>query len=195
MQMNQIMVHLANFMRLSLRVVLLILIVVTGCDNPTKNSVQERNVTKQSMNPRTALIAKVRQQGDPNDTNSLPILVPLEDFFEGNDDLGSIGPNLNPPPGPKKFYKVLKSIKERSEVQDVLVRIRMIESDEMWPYSDTVYIITSAAESEVKSWLSYLQPDEVFSSDDKQHTPDWPRDKPFVQNLKPGMHIIYAWWD
>lgn len=56
---------------------------------------------------REDLMEKIRQKGDPNDPNAVPILVTLEDFFEGNDDPGSIGCNLTPMLGPQAFYSIL----------------------------------------------------------------------------------------
>jgi hypothetical protein len=45
------------------------------------------------MNARKNLTAKLRAQGLPSPDRPLPI-VPLEDFFAGNNDYGSIGCNL-----------------------------------------------------------------------------------------------------
>ena len=141
------------------------------------------------------LIAEVKQQGNPNDTSAPPILVSLEDFFEGNDDFGSIGCNLSEQPSPVEFYSVLKAVRSRKDVQNVLVRIRMIEFEAMWPFSDTIYILTSALISEVSSWFASLKPDEVYDNARHGIIPDWPVNLPFVCELHPGMRLVYAWWD
>ena len=46
------------------------------------------------METRTKLIMKIKQQGDPNDPKEPDPIVSLEDFFEGNRDIGSIGCNI-----------------------------------------------------------------------------------------------------
>jgi hypothetical protein len=117
-----------------------------------------------------------------------PILS-LEDFFEGNNDLGSIGCNLTPHPGIKIFYSVLKQIRERSNVQTVLIEISQGEyqySD--WVFSESLYVITSASKQEVEDWLKPLQPDEVGEG--------WSAGKPSAApEVKEGMKIYWAWWD
>jgi len=144
------------------------------------------------MDKRDELIGKIRAQGF-----SLPIrqntpfpLVSLEDFFQGNNDEGSIGCNLLEHPGLDLFYKLLKGIRNRNDVQDVVVAIIEVEEDfpDMWPFSDHVYIITSASQPEVEEWLRDLQPNEVNEG--------WVHEKPpYAPEILPGYHIYHAWWD
>ena len=89
---------------------------------------------------RDSLIEKVRAQCHPDQFSRdepLPV-VGLEDFFDGNDDDGSIGCNLleNEHPGPEGFYTVLKAIRSRPEVQDILVEVYEVE-DGQWPFSES----------------------------------------------------------
>jgi len=139
------------------------------------------------MDARERLIEKIRRQGDPDDRNTPNPVVSLEDFFEGNDDVGSIGCNLNDHPGIDFFYQTLKAVRARESVQDVLIRINTVE--DMWPFSDVVYIITSSSVAQVQDWLASLHPDEVgegrFLEARLANDPV----------LLPGMNIIYAWWD
>ncbi len=111
---------------------------------------------------RKALIAKVRAWGFGRCGPPNPV-VSLEDYFNGNDDEGSIGCNLAPHPGIQKFFETLMAIRVRPEVQDDLVEIREVEEDhpEMWPFADVVWILSSANVEEVSRWISVLQPDEV----------------------------------
>jgi hypothetical protein len=114
----------------------------------------------------------------------------LEDFFEGNRDEGSIGCNLSEHPGIERFYEVLKEIRARDDVQDVLIEISQVEEefDDMWPFSETVYIMTSADASEVKEWMEPLGPSEIFEG--------WGYGKPSAApELKWGMVVRGAWWD
>lgn len=117
------------------------------------------------------------------------IVVPLEPFFEGNDDLSSIGCNLGEEqPAIKEFYKTLMDVRRRSNVHDVLVRIYDYEDPESWPFSDTVYIITSATEEDVASWVTSLLPDEVSEG--------WLNDEPALAPAVPeGMSVFSVWWD
>ena len=47
----------------------------------------------------------------------------LEVFFAGNDDVASIGANLDPHSGVQTFYRVLWDIRERHEVSDVVLQV------------------------------------------------------------------------
>jgi hypothetical protein len=140
------------------------------------------------VDARTNLIAKLRVQGLPSPDRPLPI-VPLEDFFAGNDDYGSIGCNLANHPGPQAFFKALKEIRDRPAVQ-VLVEINEVveEGPQTWPFSDRVYILTSDSPEHVKEWVAKLQPDEV--------APGWanglPANAPVLQK---GMEVYAIWLD
>src|SRR4051794_17143456 len=110
---------------------------------------------------RGLLIEAIKQQGWPNPSHQLPI-VSLEEFFTGNDDEGSLGCNLIDHPGMRFFYDTLRTIREKPMVQEVLIEIAEVEeSDEsMWPFSECVYILTSASQADVEAWMEPLQPDE-----------------------------------
>jgi hypothetical protein len=137
------------------------------------------------------LIKKINQQGFPWSSKDRPYpIVTLEDFFIGNDDLGSIGCNLIDHPGLSAFSETLLNIREKPNVQDVLVEIKDIEeeSEGIWPFSDTIYIITGATREEVAGWVSILDPDEVqegFGYGTPSLAPD----------IQPGMRIYSVWWD
>ena len=136
------------------------------------------------LQKRAALIERILTLQTSPDT--MPV-VSLKAFFDGNDDLGSIGCNLPEHPGVQRFYSVLSAIKARSDVQDVLVEIHEIVDDETsWPFADTVYILTAAGTSAVHEWVADLQPDEV--ADGFRHPPGAP-------SLLPGMRPVHVWWD
>jgi hypothetical protein len=48
------------------------------------------------------------------------------------------------------FYEVLRGIRTKPDVQNVLVRVCEYGDPNSWPYTDTVYILTSAQLSEVQ---------------------------------------------
>ena len=139
---------------------------------------------------RRALIEKIRQQGEPDPMQQRRgPLVSLEDFFTGNNDLGSIGCNLFVHPGIATFYKVLKEVRDSPEVQDMLIEITDLEDTEgIWPFSDSVYILTRAPARKVARWLKRLRPDEVGPTPS-----DWlPKGLP---DLLPDHAVLLAWWD
>lgn len=147
-----------------------------------------------SNDSRERLIRKIAMLGLPpqtmEDSRRCP-LVSLEDFFEGNNDPGSIGCNLRTSdnPGITGFFHALMGIRNRPNVQDVLVEISEMPEDETtWPFSDRIYIITSAEEDEVKSWMDALHPDEVGEGFISGIPPGAPP-------LRQGMRVYGVWWD
>ena len=133
------------------------------------------------------MISKVQEQRLP-DSKALPV-VSLDEFFSGNSDYGSIGCNLPEHPGLSRFFAVLTETRERPSVQDVLVEVNEIVSDpQSWPFSDRVYVLSSATLDEVRSWLVSLQPDDV--------TEGWANGVPLAApSLSTGMKVYAAWWD
>jgi hypothetical protein len=137
---------------------------------------------------RKLLIEKVRAIGMPDDIKQTPV-VTLEDFFEGNDDLGSIGCNLLDHPGVDAFYETFLKIRARDDVFDVLIGIYEIDEDdeEMWPFSELAYIITSANENDVTSWVYSLEVDDVRKIETSKIIP--------VPEIGMGHNLIQLWWD
>ena len=137
---------------------------------------------------RRELIKKIKEQGSLDGTMPAPV-VSLEDFFIGNDDAGSIGCNTGH--GGPPFFAPLKAIRDRPEVQDVLVEIHEVEEahEEMWPFSERIYILTSAERDEVAQWLALLEPDTV---EEEGYVFGVPRQAPRLQD---GMRSHAAWWD
>jgi hypothetical protein len=117
------------------------------------------------------------------------IVVSLEDFFTGNVDRGSIGCNLGKSQPPiQTFFQVLRDIRSRPGVQDVLVRVCEFDDPTSWPYSDTVYVLASAPLEEVQQWVAPLTPDEVYA--------EWMYGPPpKAPPLKPGVTPYSIWWD
>lgn len=134
------------------------------------------------------LMTKILQQGDPKDLNTPNPVVSLEDFFEGNDDEGSIGCNLADHPGIDRFYDILMSIRNKKSVQNVLVRINEVLENER-PFADVIYIITSSPIEEVQSWAEPLKPDEVNEG------LYWDEKLAADMEIQPGMRIVHLWWD
>jgi hypothetical protein len=138
--------------------------------------------------PPPELVAKIRSLRDFNDYAAPDPIVSLEEFFTGNEDLGSIGCNLTEHPGMAAFYDGLKSIRGRPEVQGVFVAIHEADGDSIWPFSECVYILTSAPIADVSQWVEKLQPSEVSEGWLYNAPPNAPK-------LKEGMRAVSCWWD
>jgi hypothetical protein len=66
-------------------------------------------------------------------------LVTIDQFFDGNDDLGSIGCNLAPHPGLHVFRETLKMLEARRDVSGVWIEIYDTDEGD-WPSSETVLV-------------------------------------------------------
>ena len=141
------------------------------------------------LGTRGRLIERITALGLPSPDRPLP-LVTLEEFFEGNDDYGSIGCNLTPMLGPGFFLETLKRIRSLPNVQDVLVEVAEVEPDgaSAWPFSDRVYIFTDAPPDEVAQWAAPIKPDAIqegFSNGKHKCAPA----------LMTGFKCYSLWWD
>ncbi|MCE7007599.1 hypothetical protein LWC34_32965 [Kibdelosporangium philippinense] len=110
-------------------------------------------------------------------------VVPLELFFDGNDDPASIGCNLSPHPGVSRFASVLGSIRSQSSVHDVLVGIEEVMGPDEWPFSWHVYVVTTASAAEVAAWAAELRPE----------TPSTGWDAAI--EVPSDHHVVTLWWD
>jgi hypothetical protein len=110
---------------------------------------------------RQDLIDRIDQLGGED---AAPV-IPLDLFFEGNDDEASFAPNLEPHPGIGTIYAVLGSIKEREEVANVIVQIDEVLPEPEWPYASAVYVLTSAPAARVHEWAAAIEPDELPGDD------------------------------
>ena len=111
---------------------------------------------------RTRLLERLRALGFTDEGNKR-VCVSLREFFDGNDDEGSIGCNLLEHPGVDAFANCLRAIEARDEVQTVgmLMIESMAEDDDAWPFSDTVLVLTSAEPADVEGWVASLEPDDT----------------------------------
>jgi len=133
---------------------------------------------------------RVNAEGDINNPDTPRPLVTLEEFFDGNNDYGSIGYNFYPDqPSPSEFYETFKSIASKPEVYDVRVQVNDQIEPEDWPSTDTIWIITSVGSDEVDTWLG-----ERFHGDD--YILGFPDSYPIEDyEIPEGMQAIGVWWD
>jgi hypothetical protein len=140
------------------------------------------------MTPLERITARVNRNGDVNDPTTPHPLLTLAEFFDGNQVAGSIGCNLTPTPTPAEFYELFKGIAARPDVADIRVQVSMFDDPE-WPFSDTVWIITSAEPEQVVTWFTEeMRPDECSSGwSESAMTEFCP--------IPTGMQPIACWWD
>ncbi len=151
------------------------------------------------MGKREELIAKIMAQYDADERPEVFPVVGVDEFFDGNEGQYSIAPNLvgSGHPGLLEFRRILAEIRSKSNVQDVLIAIHESphaddpDDADIWPDSDTVYVLTSASPEELSSWAADLRFNEVGEG--------WSCRtgiKPFAApELKPGMRVLTLWWD
>lgn len=139
------------------------------------------------MTPIERITARVNRGGDVNDAATPRPLLSLEEFFEGNHSPGSICVNCTPTPDAATVFRVLKQIRDRKDVADVLVQVTIFDDPE-WPYSDTVWVLTTADPDEVKSWFDeYMAPDECYEG--------WDDTEREETEVPAAFHPVCCWWD
>lgn len=137
------------------------------------------------MDAREKLLKRI---GDINDFSKPRPLVDFELFFEGNNDFGSIGYNLDGSVGPKDFYKLLKEINKREDVLKILIEVKDLEDPEGWPSTDTIWFITQVREKDVMKWFpNRLKPDEIIIGFPEGETEEY--------IIPSGYQAIAAWYD
>jgi hypothetical protein len=140
------------------------------------------------MTPLDRITERVCRLGHPEDPDTPRPLVSVAEFFEGNNEVGSIGCNLLSQPTPADFHRLFLEILSRQQVADIRVQITMFDVPE-WPFSDTVYVITKASPEEVRSWFpESLSPDETWLgfAVGQEYEP---------YEVPEGFHVVAAWWD
>jgi hypothetical protein len=117
-----------------------------------------------------------------------PWVVPIEVFFDGNDDEASIGCNLNPHPGIDAFRSVLFGILGRSDVEAAYARISELDpGDEYWPFADWVFVVGTIPRDDLGNALAPLQPDDVG--------PPGYLGVPEAITRQHDAPVLIAWWD
>ena len=114
-------------------------------------------------------------------------LVSIERFFDGNDDLGSIGCNLIEHPGIERFRDILVSLTRHPDVQAVYAQIAELDpGEDSWPFTDTVLVVGSIDAYTLKNLVAPLQPDEVAPSASPV---------PSLISSEHDGEVTVLWWD
>ena len=126
--------------------------------------------------------------GDINNFDLPRPVVGLEEFFEGNNDYGSIGYNLPDTYSPPEFYAFFRKLRDHPAIADVLIEVKDLEDEDGWPSTDTVWFVTTLTEAELaRHFEERVRPDQWIS---------YPPDQPMEPITCPeGHHVIGAWYD
>jgi hypothetical protein len=148
----------------------------------------KRNAKSSKLNDvstkRDILLKKIKKGGFPQKE----VVVNVEDFFEGNEDEGSIGPNIYPqPPSLQEFYDTLKEIKNAPRTENLLIRISDIDDTE-WFFTDAVYISGNYTLAEIKKMFKRLKPDEIYEGMMYDKPSNFPQ-------INADSKIYSIWWD
>jgi hypothetical protein len=93
-----------------------------------------------------------------------PWLVPIDRFFDGNDDAGCIGWRVTPYPGIEIFRDLLTGLSRHPKVQAAYARLVELELNEaVWPSADLIFVVGTISADEVRNILGPLHPREVLS--------------------------------
>lgn len=117
------------------------------------------------------------------------VALSLDDFFNGNDNFGSIGVNIYPnQPPPGKFYEVFKRLIDQKKADFIYVRITDVEDPEDWFFSDLIYVVGSIGLNELQNLINDLMPFEIGKG--------WLRKKPVnIYGDLNGKNVWSVVWD
>lgn len=134
---------------------------------------------------RDTLLNKVGRLEDLENTD---VWVDIEDFFDGNDDLGSIWCSLPEPPEEiSQVSAFLKTVRSRNNVNGLRICVSQFDGGENeWPFSDTILVITDASKADVEVWFDRFPPDEIYVEEDEKLLGDLG----FA-----GKRALRLWWD
>ncbi|WP_280835131.1 hypothetical protein [Mycolicibacterium frederiksbergense] len=131
---------------------------------------------------------RVNRLGDVEDPGTPTPLLTIDEFFDGNDVVGSIGCNLYPEVDPQVVRAALVRIAERPDVYDVRVAIYSFD-DPDWPYAERVVIATTSTPAEVMDWF----PEDLAPSDAWVGPEEGFNTEPY--ELAAGSSMVICWWD
>ncbi len=119
-----------------------------------------------------------------------PQLVPVDRFFDGNDDAGSIGCNLADHPGIEAFRDVFNRLLQRPDVAAIYAQISELDPGEgSWPFTDTVVVVGTIPLDALSKAVRALQPDEIGYGEQFVISPE------ITRRHGAGAPVRVLWWD
>lgn len=156
--------------------------------NETKNATMKNSV---DTTKRNILVKKYDLLNFPN--NNQPILLTIDEFFDGNNDEASIAPNLSKKPNILEYFATLKKLNDNPktvtafvEIKDVMLYDGKLDDNE-WFYTDIIYIIGDLTKEEITEATKHLIPDEV-EYNTENHIVE-------LNEKYKGKKVVYIWWD
>lgn len=145
------------------------------------------------MDHRDALLRKLERLLEI-DAEHFPI-VPINDYFIGNDQEDSIAPNQwgYGRPSIREIYARLKEIEVRPDVRGVFVGLHQdwresLEKSDLWPAAENIHIFSSVPQSIADQWIEGFESDGI--------SPGWPYGKHAAAPDLPRDYQVYTiYWD
>jgi hypothetical protein len=171
--------------------VALLIVMIVGCQgNPSKvDQNTSRSIDKEKRNH---LVEKYDLLNFSKAKK--PVLLSIDEFFDGNLDNASIAPNLDKKESINVYYKILKELAENPQTIDAFVEIKDVITyddgqlyDNEWFYTDKVYFIGDLTKEEIKEATLILQPDDVDYEQESR-----------IANINEkykDKKVVYVWWD
>jgi hypothetical protein len=140
---------------------------------------------------RNKLVAKYDLLKFPNIKQ--PILLTVDEFFDGNGDEASIAPNLSVKPRMTEYCSILKNLADNpkttaafAEIKEVMIYDGKLNDNE-WFYSDIIYFVGDLTKEEIKAATISLMPDEVeYDNEDRIKV---------LSEKYADKNVVYVWWD
>jgi len=141
---------------------------------------------------RLVLVKLLEPYLDDQDCYQPTPLVPLDLFFDGNDDTGSIGCNLAKHPGIDQFQQTLLELRDDPRVSGVWIMAKQHDWKPSWPHSDEILIRTNLDQDEIAERVGHLEPDTV----DEVTLQDVGNDVTGANaKCAGGERHVVVWWD
>jgi len=176
--------------RSTLPILLTLTLALTACRDNSQTPVPTTPPPSQAIVATAEQVDQAKRKAlvDSLSSQTGPMLVPVEKFFDGNNDTGSIGCNLIPHPGIDVFRTTLTDLQKRDDVEAVYLQISELDPGAgFWPFADTALVIGTIAPNDLTKLLAPLKPDEVGPVEGVVISPG------LIKKNKGK--ILVAWWD
>jgi len=177
--------------RQTLHIITALFLVLTSCQN--KHSTSDKKMETAIDKIKRDQLVKKYDLLKFRDIK-LPVLLTIDEFFDGNNDEASIAPNLETKRPMTEYYKILKELADNpktidafAELKDVMIYDNGQLNDNEWFYTDVIYFVGDLTKEEIKEATKTLQPDEVEYDTEN-------RIKGLSEKYK-DKKVVYVWWD